>query len=97
MIKEVLQLPPIPSPHECLWKILRITWAAAQQGPRVVFCHGWILPPSRLNYNFLVHTYGKAHKKERFPGIPTLRLGQGFLCLQRNKKCIMDYKLRQFV
>ena len=61
------------------------------------FCHGWILPPSRLNYNFLVHTYGKAHKKERFPGIPTLRLGQGFLGLQRNKKCIMDYKLLQFV
>ena len=55
------------------------------------------MPPSRLNYNFLVHTYGKAHKKERFPGIPTLRLGQGFLCLQRNKTCIMDYKLRQFV
>ena len=73
-------------------------WAAAQQGPRVIFfCHGGILPPSRLDYNFLVHIYGKAHKKERFYGIPSLRLGQGFLCLQRNKTCIMDYKLRQFV
>ena len=49
------------------------------------FCHGGILPPSRLDYNFLVRIYGKAHKKERFPGIPSLRLGQGFLCLQRNK------------
>ena len=101
MIKEVLQLPPIPSPHECLWKILRIihliTGAAAQQGPPVIFCHGGILPPSHLDYNFLVHIYGKAHKKERFPGIPSLRLGQGFLRLQRNTKCIMDYKLRQFV
>lgn len=41
--------------------------------------------------------YGKDHKKERFSGIPSLGLGQDFLCLQRSKISIMDYKLHQFV
>ena len=42
------------------------------------FCHGGILPPSRLNYNFLVHTYGKAHKKELFPGFDPLDWDKDF-------------------